>query len=123
MPTGQLGTSQSQLGQLQPGDPSGDIGLSQARQVENRGNSPAGQTGYPTGSSGNTYGAASDTSLAGGNDAPTRPAKIYSPNSLTGVGTVNDASADPSASQNKSAPDGHDSSSLAEQLRPTTRKP
>ena len=44
-----------------------DLGLSQARQVENLGHSPAGQTGYPTGSSANSYGAASDASQAGGN--------------------------------------------------------
>ena len=123
MPTGQLGTSQSQLGQLQPGDPSTDLGLSQARQVENLGNSPAGQTGYPTGSSGNAYGAASDTSKAFGHDASSRPGKLYSKLSPTGTGSVNDAYGDPSASQNKSSPDGHDATSLSEQLRPTTRKP
>lgn len=32
-----------------------DIGKSQVRQVGNLGNTPAGQTGYPTGSSGNAY--------------------------------------------------------------------
>ncbi len=45
----------------------GDLGLSQARQVENLGHSPAGQTGLPSGASGNTYGAAVDTSRASGN--------------------------------------------------------
>jgi hypothetical protein len=32
-----------------------DVGKSQSRQIGNNGNSPAGQTGYPTGSSGNAY--------------------------------------------------------------------
>ena len=121
--TGLLGTLNSTLGfgTMMPGDPSSDIGLSQARQIQNLVNSPAGQTGYPTGTRGNTYGAASNASQLSGNDQPTRPAKRYSPLSPTGVGTVNSTREE--AVTPKSTLDSHDQKSISEQQRPTTRKP
>lgn len=121
--TGSIGTLNSTLGfgTMMPGDPSSDIGSSQARQIENLGNSPAGQTGYATGSSGNTYGATSDKSTLSGNDALSRPAKRFSQFSPTGVSTVVNPKEE--AVTPKSTTDSHDQKSFSEQQRPTTRKP
>jgi hypothetical protein len=98
-----------------------DIGLSQARQVENLGHSPAGQTGAPTGSSGNAYGAALDKSVVSSSDSVSRPAKRYGPLSTTGTGT-------PIGSREESVnftsiSGGNSASSVSEQQRPTLRKP
>jgi hypothetical protein len=63
-----------------------DIGKSQSRMVQNLGNSPAGQTGYPTGSRGNAYYKAGSIP-----DAQGRIAKTTSLNSATtpaGSGTT-----------------------------------
>ncbi len=60
-----------------------DIGKSQARMVQNLGNSPAGQTGYPTGSRGNAY--YKDGSIL---DAQGRVAKNEGPKSpISSAGT------------------------------------
>ena len=69
-----------------------DIAKSQARQVSNLGNSPAGQTGYPTGSRGNSYYEFGSTK-----DPQTRVHKntgLKSPISMAGAGTPTDAHGD-----------------------------
>lgn len=47
-----------------------DLGLSQARQTGNAGNTPAGKTGYPVSSRGEAYG--EHNSQSSGNKAPSQ---------------------------------------------------